>query len=117
MLPMSPYFTDGLSDPRRRRRLGDILVTVVCLSWLAVAGWIFFSDMPDEIFDNHNSKTMQDRMKACEGSFQKRFDCKQQLLLNGERWGFAVATNRILLMCAPPLAIWIVWSALKRRDD
>ncbi|CAA7623010.1 conserved hypothetical protein [Magnetospirillum sp. SS-4] len=117
MPPMSLDFREGLSDARRRRQIGDILVTMVCLAWLAASGWVFFSDVPDEIFDNHTSKAMQERMKACEGSFQKRYECKQQLLLTGERWGFAVALNRILLMCAPPITLWIVWSAIKRREE
>ncbi|MDO8607067.1 MAG: hypothetical protein Q7R40_11060 [Phaeospirillum sp.] len=116
MSPMSLYFSEGLSDSRRRRRIGDILVTVVCLIWLGISGWMFFGDMPEEIFDNHTSKAMQERMRACEGSFQKRYACKQQLLLSGERWGFAVALDRILLMCGPPITLWIVWSAMKRRE-
>ena len=117
MSQMSLYFPAGLSERRRRRRIGDIVVTLVCLVWLGGSGWMFFHDMPTaEIFDNHNSKAMQDRMRTCEGSFQRRFECKQQMLLAGERWGFAVALDRILLMCAPPLAAWIVWSAMKRRD-
>jgi hypothetical protein len=117
MIPMSLDFSDDLSDRRRRRRIGDVLVTLACLVWLAASGWVFFSDVPEEIFDNHTSKAMQDRMKACEGSFQKRYECKQQLLLNGERWGFAVALNRILLMCAPPITAWVVWGAIKRRGE
>lgn len=117
MILMSLHFTDGLSDPRRRRRIGDILVTLVCLIWIGFSSWAFFGEVPEEILDNHNSKSMQDRMKACEGSFQKRYECKQRLLLDGERWGFAVALNRILLICAPPITAWIVWSALKRRGE
>ncbi len=122
MSQMSLYFSADRAERRRRRhhssrRLGDVVVTLACLAWLGVSGWILFGDMPPEIFDNHTSKAMQDRMRTCEGSFQKRFECKQQLLLNGERWGFAVALDRILLMCAPPITIWIVWSAMKRRED
>ena len=121
MPPMSmflpDFISDGLADPKRRRRIGDILVTLVCLAWLGLSTWTFFGDMPEEIFDNHTGKAMQERMKACEGSFQKRYQCKQQLLLNGERWGFAVALDRVLLICAPPITFWIVWSALKRRQD
>jgi len=113
-----PFFT-GLSDRRRRhhRRVGDIVVTLLCLIWLGVTGWMFVRDMPPEIFDNHTSKAMQERMRSCEGSFEKRFDCKQQMLLSGERWGFAVALDRLMLICAPPIAAWIVWSAMKRRED
>lgn len=117
MPPMSLYFSESQSESRRRRRIGDMVVTVACLLWLGVSGWLLFSDMPPEIFDNHNSKAMQDRMRTCEGNFHKRFECKQQMLLTGERWGFAVALDRILLMCAPPITIWIVWSAIKRRDN
>ncbi|OAN52233.1 hypothetical protein A6A04_00615 [Paramagnetospirillum marisnigri] len=117
MPSMSVHFSDGLLDRRRRRRIGDIVVTIACLAWIALSGWAFFGDVPDEITDNHTSKAMQDRMKACEGSFQKRYECKQRLLLDGERWGFAVAVNRIMLICAPPITAWIVWSAIKRRGE
>lgn len=119
MSQMSLSFFTGLSDRRRRhhRRVGDIVVTLVCLIWLGVTGWMFVRDMPPEIFDNHTSKAMQERMRSCEGSFEKRFDCKQQMLLSGERWGFAVALDRLMLICAPPIAAWIVWSAMKRRED
>ncbi|CAA7615010.1 conserved hypothetical protein [Candidatus Terasakiella magnetica] len=116
-LELPGFIAEQLADPRRRRRLGDLIVSCACILWLAVAGWMFFSDLPPEIFDNHTSKTMQERMKSCEGSFQKRYDCKQALLLAGERWGFAVALDRLVLICAPPLAAWIVWSALRRRND
>jgi hypothetical protein len=114
---MSLYLPEEILVARRRRKLGDMLVTLACLAWLGVSGYMLFGDMPAEIFDNHNSKTMQERMRACEGSFQKRFDCKQQLLLSGERWGFAIALDRILLMIAPPITAWIVWSAMKRRSE
>ncbi len=117
MPPMSLYLSEEHFERRRRRRIGDLLVALACCLWLGVSGWVFFRDMPEEIFDNHTSKTMQDRMKSCEGSFQKRYDCKQALLLSGERWGFAVAIDRLMLMCAPPLAGWIVWSVLRRRQD
>ncbi len=115
MPPMSVYFPEGLSDPRRRRRIGDILVSIICLVWIGFSSWAFFGNVPEEITENHTSKTMQERMKACEGSFQKRYECKQRMLLDGERWGFAVALNRILLICAPPITAWVVWSAMKRR--
>jgi len=117
MPTMSACFSEDLLERRRRRRIGDVLVAVGCLIWLAVAGWMFVQQMPAEIFDNHTSKAMQDRMKTCEGSFQKRYDCKQAMLLDGERWGFAVAIDRILLGCAPPLTAWIVWAAIRRRYD
>lgn len=120
MPPMSlllpDFIAEGLTDPKRRRRLGDILVSLVCLVWLGVSSWLLLvNNTPQAIFDNHNSKSMQERMKACEGSFQKRFDCKQNLLLDGERWGFAVAFDRVLLICAPAVTIWLVWGAVKRR--
>ncbi|EME68906.1 hypothetical protein H261_16034 [Paramagnetospirillum caucaseum] len=120
MPPMSlllpDFIAEGLADPKRRRRLGDILVTLVCCLWLGFSTWTFFiADMPDEIFDNHTGKAMQERMKSCEGSFQQRYKCKQALLLNGERWGFAVALDRVLLICAPAITAWLVWGAIKRR--
>jgi hypothetical protein len=120
MPPMSlflpEFIAEGLTDPKRRRRLGDVLVTLACCLWLGLSTWMLFvNDTPAAIFDNHNAKAMQERMKACEGSFQKRFDCKQQLLLHGERWGFAVAFDRVLLICAPAITVWLVWGAIKRR--
>jgi hypothetical protein len=101
-------------EAERRRRRGDIVVTLVCVAWLAVSGWAFFGTVPPEIVDNHTAKTMQDRMRVCEGTFRERFECKQAFLLSGERWGFAVAVNRLMLMCAPPLAAWIIWRMARR---
>ena len=115
MTQMSAYFSQDLADQRRRRRIGDILVTLVCVAWIGLSSWAFFGEVPEEITENHTSKAMQDRMKACEGSFQKRYQCKQALLLNGERWGFAVALDRVLLICAPSITLWLVWGAIKRR--
>jgi len=105
------------ADPERRRRLGDRLVTLGCVAWLALASWGFFHNVPPEIVDNHHAKTMQERMRTCEGTFQQRYDCKQAFLLSGERWGFAVALNRLALICAPVLTAAIVWAVLRRRRD
>lgn len=112
---MLPFVQDYLSDARRRKRLGDRLVAFACVAWLVGSGWTFFHTIPPEIIDNHTAKTMQDRMRTCEGSFSQRFECKQNLLLTGERWGFAVAIDRLILMCAPPIAAWIVWRAVRRN--
>lgn len=105
------------ADPARRRRIGDRLVALGCAVWLALATWGFFHEVPPEIVDNHTAKTMQQRMRTCEGSFQQRYECKQAYLLSGERWGFAVALNRLALICGPAITAWIVWSVMRRRLD
>ncbi|CCG39809.1 hypothetical protein [Magnetospirillum molischianum] len=102
-------------ERQRLRRTGDRAVTIGCVIWLVASGWLFFGTVPPEIVDNHTSKAMQQRMRVCEGTFQQRFECKQAFLLSGERWGFAVAINRLMLMCAPAVTAWIVWSILRRR--
>ncbi|WP_244511214.1 hypothetical protein [Magnetospirillum fulvum] len=112
---MTMFLSDPYVEIQRRRRTGDWFVTLGCVIWLAVSGWMFFGTVPPEIVDNHTSKTMQQRMRTCEGTFQQRFECKQAFLLSGERWGFAVAVNRLMLMCAPAVTAWIVWSVLRRR--
>lgn len=115
-LLLPDFIAAGLADPKRRRRLGDVLVALACFAWLGFSTWTFFiRDMPEEIFDNHTGKAMQERMKACEGSFQQRFQCKQRFLLDGERWGFAIALDRVLLICGPAITGWLVWGAVRRR--
>lgn len=114
---MTTFLSSSYDESQRRRRTGDRMVALGCVIWLLVSGWMFFGTVPPEIVDNHTSKAMQERMRVCEGTFQQRFECKQALLLSGERWGFAVAVNRLMLMCAPAVTAWIVWSVLRRRME
>jgi hypothetical protein len=92
-------------------------VGLACCTWLGVGGYMLARDLPPDLFENHTDKSVQERMRtSCEGNFHQRFECKQAILLQGERWGFAVLLDRLLLMCAPPATAWLVWSALQRKN-
>jgi hypothetical protein len=110
---LPPLLADALSDPERRRRAAGWLVALACVVWMGASGWMFFGEVPANMFENHSAPVVQERMRNCEGNFHQRFNCKQAILLNGERWGFAVMLDRLLLMMAPPVTAWIVWSALR----
>ncbi len=117
---MPNFFSDLCSDPERRDRWVGVVLGLSCLVWIAVSGWKLLAEVPATVlFENHTMPVVQERMSKCEGTFQQRYDCKQAILLAGERGGMERVLDRLLFTTAPPALLWIAWSALRRhrRND
>jgi hypothetical protein len=113
---MSSFLNDLFSDPQRRDRWIGALLALSCLAWIAVSSWKLLAEVPaTALFENHTMPVVQERMSKCEGTFQQRYDCKQAILLAGERGGMERVFDRLLFTVAPPALLWIAWSALRRR--
>ena len=115
---MSSFLSDVFSDPDRRKRWIGWVLAIGCLTWIGVSSWKLLAEVPaDSLFENHTMPAMQERMSKCEGTFQQRYDCKQQIMLAGERGGMERVLDRLLFTAGPPALLWIAWSAIRRRRN
>jgi hypothetical protein len=108
---------DDGPDPVRRHRQAGWLVALFSLGWLGTVGWSQLVEPASQLVANHTSQTVQQQMRKCEGTFHQRYDCKQAILLAGERWGMERVLDRMLLTLAPPISLWLVWSAMRPRNN
>ncbi|MGE5503158.1 MAG: hypothetical protein ACM31L_01930 [Actinomycetota bacterium] len=113
--PSPDHAPDDGPDPVRRHRMAGWLVVLFSLGWLGAVGWTQLVEPATELVANHTTPTVQQQMRKCEGSFHQRYDCKQQILLAGERWGMERVLDRMLLVLAPPVSLWLVWGAMRPK--
>lgn len=99
----------------QRRRLVS-LVTTICLSWLVGMGAVMWLTLPESAVEHHNSSVIKDRMaNECEGSFRKRYECKEAIIVESGRDTFWVLAGRFLLVILPPLVVSGALSSYLRR--
>ncbi|MBF0323836.1 MAG: hypothetical protein HQL42_02085 [Alphaproteobacteria bacterium] len=91
-------------------------VTVSCIAWMAVVGWLLFVMMPASV-EHHSSAAVKDRMATqCQGSFKDRYECKEAIIVESGRDTFWTMAGRFLAVVVPPmlLSAWLS-SYLKRN--
>lgn len=99
------------------RRLFGWMLVLVSIAWLGTVGWQMVLQMPADLLENHRSKSVQERMRRCEGTFRERYACKETILVSGGRAGFTVWLDRLLFTFVPPATVWAVWVAVRRREE
>lgn len=104
------------TDAGKRRWVGWA-IAIACAAWIGGVGWtMLVATMPTDKLENHHSRLVHQRMAKCEGSFNQRFQCKEDILIAGDRTGFLLAMERVAFTLGLPLTVWIGWSALAGRD-
>lgn len=93
------------------------VLAVLCLCWIAVVGWHVFTGVGEEDLGHHATPPMQERMKACEGEYAQRYQCKQDILINGDRSGLILVLERLSVTFGLPGVAWSVWLMLRRRTE
>lgn len=88
---------------RAERKRLKWAVTGGGLLWMALVGWLMWVTLPDGAVATHASDALKDRMSLCSGSFQDRFDCKEQIIIESGRDAFYLLSLRFLLVIVPPL--------------
>jgi hypothetical protein len=78
-------------------------VTAGSLLWMVFMGWLMVATLPQSAVVNHSSSVVKDRMSDCAGSYQDRYDCKEQIIIESGRDTFFILTGRFLLVILPPL--------------
>lgn len=89
---------------RAERKRLKLAVTGGGMLWIVLVGWIMWATLPEGAVATHSSDSLKDRMSLCGGTFQDRFDCKEQLIIQSGRDAFYMLSLRFLLVILPPMA-------------
>ena len=100
---------------QRRMDRYELALCALTLAWILVVGLTLIAQMSPEDMANHRSQLIQEQVHACSGDFAHRFDCTQNILLEGERTGIVDVMKRICLTLLLPSVAWCVWWAVLRR--
>lgn len=90
----------------------------VCGLWMAWAVWDQFLSIPTGEVENHSSLSVKERMSDCSGTFQQRYDCKNNIVIETDRMTFLNMIGRIAIVVLPPfLLIGALNLSGRRRED
>lgn len=104
-------------------KVGNSVLTVVCVAWMAAATWSQFADLPEGTVENHSSEATKERMRDCSGTFKQRYECKNAIVIETDRNSFFNVLSRILVIVVPPvllvggLHLWRKRTEDDRPDD
>jgi len=103
-----------MSKRLARIRIQVILGTIV---WLAVVGWFAIVQIPHEALLNRESPEVLDRMEVeCTGSYQQRYDCKNNIAIEVANYALFQVSIRIALFVLGPIAAATYYGIQKRRE-
>jgi hypothetical protein len=88
---------------RRVRETARWVIMAASLAWMGYAGWWQFSAIPERELLTHSSADVQDRLRDCEGSFQKRYECKEAIVIKTQRDTFNNLVERLSIVVIPPI--------------
>jgi hypothetical protein len=88
---------------RRVRETARWAITAASLIWMAYAGWWQFSAIPEHEIQTHSSADVQDRLRDCEGSFKKRYECKEAIVIKTGRDTFYNLIERLAIVVVPAI--------------
>ncbi|MBI2235879.1 MAG: hypothetical protein HYU60_02810 [Magnetospirillum sp.] len=88
---------------RRVRETARWTITAASLMWMVYAGWWQFSAIPERELQTHSSADVQDRLRDCEGSFQKRYECKEAIVIKTHRDTFYNLVERLAIVVMPAI--------------
>lgn len=97
------------------RKLAKLLLTTACFAWVGIAGWIMFTELPEDALQTHSSDAVKERLKECEGTFKQRYDCKETIVIETHRKTFWSLTERLLFVTVPALFVGIAGGMAIRR--
>lgn len=73
-------------------------------AWLVVVGWVQLANIPPEEILTHSSPEVQERLHTeCDGSFNDRYRCEEDIVLEVSRTTFANLSLRLAVTVAVPL--------------
>lgn len=98
-------------------KIGNVMVTVVSLAWMAWAGWDQFANLPAGTVENHSSETVKERLRDCSGTFKQRYECKNQVVIDTDRNSFFNMLGRIAIVVVPPMLLAGGIHLWRRRSD
>ncbi|KAF0114298.1 MAG: hypothetical protein FD149_1886 [Rhodospirillaceae bacterium] len=84
-------------------------VLVLCFGWMAGVGWSQFGNMSEDRLLTHRSETVKQQMTDCTGSFKERYDCKEEIVLEGKHTTLLNMMVPFVIVFGPPLALGIAF--------
>lgn len=96
--------------------MGKVL-GVLCCAWIAVVGTALMDELRPDDLEHHRAPVVQERVKACEGEFARRYACTDAILLAGGRSGAGAVLLRLGLTLMLPSIAWTMWKAVTERAD
>jgi hypothetical protein len=91
-----------------------IAITVATL-WIAGAGWVQISGSTNDY--GFTSRSYRKAIKACEGGYASRYECKSSTIISGENQAFIDWMLRLAIIFLPPLGLAIGYGYLRRRRE
>lgn len=88
------------------------IVVLLCLGWMAWAGWNEFAALPESDVQTHLSPAVKEKLRECEGSFKKRYECKEAIVIKTHRDTFYFMALRIGFVVVPPILLGIAFAVL-----
>jgi hypothetical protein len=101
---------------RRLHLMGKVL-GVLCCAWIAIVGSALLRDIGPENLEHHRAPAVQEKVKACEGEYARRYACTDAILLSGERNGASQVLLRLGLTLMLPTIAWTMWNAVMEKAD
>jgi hypothetical protein len=80
------------------------LAAIVSVIWISVTFYQEFLDVDPDQF-GFRSPEVAAQMKACNGTFQQRYDCKEAIIIAKGDDSFLLWVEKALLILAPPLIV------------
>jgi hypothetical protein len=87
----------------------------VSLLWIVAAGWGELSKI--ELPDNFRSATYKRQAENCEGSFERRYECKSHIIINNDTSAFNDWALRLIIVFGPPALIVALFNRVRVRRE
>ncbi|KAF0136494.1 MAG: hypothetical protein FD153_1917 [Rhodospirillaceae bacterium] len=86
-------------------------VLAACLGWIASwAGLDQFVYLNSNRLATHYTEAVRQQISACRGSFKERYDCREGIILEGNRSTFLNMIVLFVIVFGPPIGLGIVYS-------
>lgn len=114
---MDPVRIHALEMMSRRLHFMGRLLGVLCCAWIAIVGSALMREMTPDDLEHHRAPLVQEKVKACEGEFHRRYACTDNILLTGQRNGAIEVMMRLGLTLLLPTVAWAMWKIVTDRAD
>lgn len=114
---MVPDRTHPLVTLSRRLHLMGKALGVLCCTWIAVVGTALLGELRPDDLEHHRAPMVQERVRACEGEFARRYACTDAILLSGERNGAGAVLLRLAVTLMLPTIAWTMWKAVVDKAE
>jgi hypothetical protein len=88
---------------------------VASVIWIAITFYQEFLEVDPNQY-GFRSTEVESRMKACSGTFQQRYDCKEAIIISKGYDSFKLWSEKVSLILGPPLLLFFLVNRAYRPD-